>query len=42
MGRLLVDFSKNRIQQKTLVLLEDFAHEMGLKEAMDAYFGGSH
>ena len=36
----LVDFSKNRIQQETLVLLEDFAHEMGLKEAMDAYFGG--
>ena len=36
----LVDFSKNRIQQETLVLLEDFAHEMGLKEAIDAYFGG--
>ena len=36
----LVDFSKNRIQQETLVLLEDFAHEMGLKEAMDAYFAG--
>ena len=36
----LVDFSKNRIQQETLELLEDFAHEMGLKEAMYAYFGG--
>ena len=36
----LVDFSKNRINQKTLILLEDFAHEMGLKKAMDAYFGG--
>lgn len=36
----LVDFSKNRLNQETLVLLEDFAHEMGLKEAMNAYFSG--
>ena len=36
----LVDFSKNHIQQETMVLLEDFAHEMGLKDAMKAYFVG--
>ncbi|MGB1449031.1 MAG: glucose-6-phosphate isomerase [Flavobacteriaceae bacterium] len=37
---ILVDFSKNRLNQETLVLLEDFANEMGLKEAMNAYFSG--
>lgn len=37
---ILVDFSKNRLNQETLVLLENFANEMGLKEAMNAYFSG--
>lgn len=36
----LVDFSKNRLNQETLILLEDFAHEMGLKQAMTDYFSG--
>ena len=37
---LLVDFSKNRMDEETLDLLEEFANEMGLKKAMEAYFDG--
>ena len=36
----LVDFSKNRVTAETLDLLEEFANEMGLSQAMDAYFKG--
>lgn len=36
----LVDFSKNRVSQETMSLLEDLANEVGLKEAMEAYFSG--
>ena len=35
-----VDFSKNKITEETKSLLIDLANECGLKEAMDAYFGG--
>ncbi|MDN3595767.1 glucose-6-phosphate isomerase [Zunongwangia endophytica] len=35
-----VDFSKNKITEETKSLLIDLAEECGLKEAMDAYFGG--
>ena len=37
---LHLDFSKNRITEKTLVLLLDFAKEMNLKTAIKAYFQG--
>lgn len=36
----LVDYSKNRVSKETLNLLEEFANEVGLKEAMNAYFEG--
>lgn len=36
----LVDFSKNRINEKTVELLIELAHEMGLKEGIEAYFKG--
>ena len=36
----LVDFSKNRLSKETLTLLEELAHEVDLKGAMEAYFGG--
>ena len=36
----LVDFSKNRLSKETLTLLEELAHEVDLKDAMEAYFGG--
>ena len=36
----LVDFSKNRLNKETLSLLEELAHEVDLKGAMEAYFGG--
>lgn len=36
----LVDFSKNRLSKETLTLLEELAHEVDLKGAMKAYFGG--
>ncbi|WBL25538.1 glucose-6-phosphate isomerase [Zunongwangia sp. HGR-M22] len=35
-----VDFSKNKITEETKSLLIDLAEECGLKEAMNAYFGG--
>jgi len=35
-----VDFSKNKITEETKSLLLELAKECGLKEAMDAYFGG--
>ncbi|RYC52158.1 glucose-6-phosphate isomerase [Flagellimonas olearia] len=36
----LVDYSKNRVTEETLSLLQELAEEVKLKEAMDAYFGG--
>ncbi len=36
----LVDYSKNRIDAKTLNLLESLARECGLEEAMECYFKG--
>ena len=36
----LVDYSKNRVSKETLNLLEELANEVGLKEAMNAYFEG--
>ena len=36
----LVDFSKNRLSKETLNLLEELAHEVDLKGAMEAYFSG--
>ena len=35
-----VDFSKNRIQAETIDLLVELAEEVGLEEAMEAYFNG--
>ena len=40
-GDLLVDFSKNRITQRTLSLLLDLANEMQLPQAIDAMFDGA-
>ncbi len=37
-----VDYSKNRIDATTKSLLIDLANEVGLKGAMDSYFGGEH
>ncbi len=36
----LVDFSKNRVSQKTMDLLLNFANEMDLKEAIEQQFSG--
>ncbi len=36
----LVDYSKNRITDKTLKLLLQLANEVGLKDAIKSYFGG--
>ena len=36
----LVDYSKNRIDEKTLNLLETLAGKCGLQEAMECYFNG--
>jgi glucose-6-phosphate isomerase len=36
----LVDYSKNRINQETLVLLQELASEVGLKSAIAEYFEG--
>src|SRR5690606_26980837 len=36
----LVDYSKNRIDQRTMALLFELARECGLKEAMEAQFQG--
>ncbi|MGB5654596.1 MAG: glucose-6-phosphate isomerase [Robiginitalea sp.] len=35
-----VDYSKNRVTEKTMALLQDLALECGLKEAISAYFKG--
>ena len=37
---LLLDFSKNRITQKTIDLLVELANEVELKDAIDRYFSG--
>ncbi|MBI9076786.1 MAG: glucose-6-phosphate isomerase [Desulfatibacillum sp.] len=39
---ILVDYSKNRITQKTLELLLNLAHETGLKEMIDSMFSGQN
>lgn len=39
-NEFLLDYSKNRIDQKTLPLLIDLAEECGLKEAIEAQFSG--
>ena len=36
-----VDYSKNRLNDKTLSLLFDLANEVGLKQAIDAQFSGA-
>lgn len=41
-GNFLVDYSKNRINQKTIGLLLDLANQVGLKEAINAYFDGEN
>lgn len=38
--KFLVDYSKNKINEKTLALLLELANEIGLKSAIDSYFGG--
>lgn len=38
----LVDFSKNKISQKTIDLLVELANEVQLKDAIQKYFGGTH
>jgi len=37
---LYLDYSKNRVTEKTLRLLRDLAEECGLRERIDAMFGG--
>lgn len=37
----LVDYSKHRINKETRGLLVDLANQVGLKEAIDSYFGGA-
>lgn len=39
-GQFLVDFSKNKINQTTIDLLIELAKEVGLNEAIEAYFKG--
>lgn len=39
-GRLFLDFSKNRITDKTLKLLVDLANSAGLRQRIDAMFSG--
>lgn len=39
-GDILVDYSKNRLNQETLWLLLGFAEEVGLKDAVEAMFTG--
>jgi len=39
-NNFLVDYSKNRITDKTLKLLLELADEVGLKDAIESYFGG--
>ncbi|RIV43997.1 glucose-6-phosphate isomerase [Flagellimonas pelagia] len=38
----LVDYSKNRITDKTISLLQDLAEEVGLESAIKSYFSGEH
>jgi glucose-6-phosphate isomerase len=38
--KFLLDYSKNRINQKTINLLLDLANEIGLKEGINSYFSG--
>jgi glucose-6-phosphate isomerase len=38
--KFLVDYSKNKINEKTLTLLLELANEIELKEAIESYFGG--
>ena len=38
--KFLLDYSKNRINQKTINLLLDLANEVGLKEGINSYFSG--
>ncbi|MEO8235464.1 MAG: glucose-6-phosphate isomerase [Flavobacterium sp.] len=40
--KFLLDYSKNRINQKTIHLLLDLANEIGLKEAINSYFSGDN
>jgi len=40
--QFLVDYSKNRIDQKTMDLLLELANEVGLKQAIDAQFSGAN
>jgi len=40
MGNILVDYSKNRINERTIQLLTDLANEAGLKDAIDKMFSG--
>ncbi len=37
----LIDFSKNRIDEKTISLLLDLANEVGLQSAIENYFNGA-
>ena len=39
-GDLLVDYSKNRINDKTLEIFEKLAEEIKLDDAIESYFGG--
>ncbi|MEO8515303.1 MAG: glucose-6-phosphate isomerase, partial [Flavobacterium sp.] len=38
----LLDYSKNKINSKTIELLLDLANEMGLKDAIHSYFSGEN
>ncbi|WP_293892096.1 glucose-6-phosphate isomerase [Flavobacterium sp.] len=38
----LIDYSKNRINQETLKLLQDLAKEINLKSAINSYFSGEN
>ncbi len=38
----LVDYSKNRITEETLSILQELAEEVKLKEAIAQYYGGAH
>ncbi|SZD71211.1 Glucose-6-phosphate isomerase [Candidatus Ornithobacterium hominis] len=42
LNEILFDYSKNRLDEKTLQLLIDLANECELKPAIDAMFGGQH
>src|SRR5215813_12892691 len=39
---IYLDYSKNRITDETLSLLVQLANESGLRERIDAMFGGEH